>query len=66
MYIIAESNTKIGNVTPDVQTEISPDLSQWESARVGESSSTIGYVVARLFSPALTSTKHDVMRDCLT
>lgn len=35
MYITAESNTKIGNVRTDVQTDIRHDLSQWEYAMSG-------------------------------
>ena len=62
MYIIGESSTKIGNVRTDVQTDIRPDLSQWEFAM----SMRAIHVRARLFSPALSSTKQDVMQDCLT
>ena len=61
-YITAESNTKIGNVRTDVQTDIRPDLSQRESAM----STRAIHGRARLFSPALSSTKQDVMQDCLT
>ena len=61
-YITAESNTKIGNVRTDVQTDIRPDLSQWEFAM----STGAIHVRARLFAPALSSTKKDVMQDCLT
>jgi hypothetical protein len=61
-YITAESNTKIGNVRTDVLTDTRPDLSQWESAM----SMKAILVRARLFSPELSSTKQDVMQDCLT
>lgn len=46
----------------DVRTDIRPDLSQREAAM----STRAIHVRARLFAPALSSTKQDVMQDCLT